>query len=203
MNLQDTWKQLDFNAPLDESKVNLRTAGARSKHPVAKLKRAYMISMVFSIVFLFAFVVLLFLFEEPLVRAGVVSMIIAYVAFSWMNLSAYRRVRVDFPMDGNLRNVLQNTYDFIVANIKYQERFGLFVYPFAAAAGYLMGLSASTGNATERLEQQLVLVVLAIVIVVLTPLSWLAARWLYKLSYGKCLVELKALISEMDKPFAL
>ncbi|MFZ6001655.1 MAG: hypothetical protein ACOYW3_14190 [Bacteroidota bacterium] len=167
------------------------------------MKRAYLISMVFSIVFLFAFVVLLFLFDEPLVRVGVIAMIIAYVAFSWMNLSAYRRVRVDFPMDGNLRNVLQNTYDFIVANIKYQERFGLFVYPFAAAAGYLMGLSASTGNATERLEQQLVLVVLAIVIVVLTPLSWLAARWLYKLSYGKCLVELKALISEMDKPFAL
>jgi hypothetical protein len=196
MNLKDSWNALDLEKPLN--KVEFHRRKITSKHPVQRLKRAYLISVVFSIVFLFSFIALLFRFEEPLVRLGIATMILAYIVFSFINLKAYRKIRIDFPMDDSLKTVLLNTHEFIMGNIRYQERVGLFAYPFALSAGYLMGLSAATGNATGEMNSKIVLIALGVVIVVMTPLCWLAARWMYRISYGRCLKDLKSLIDELS-----
>lgn len=195
MNLKDSWNALDLEKPL--SKVEFHRRKITSKHPVQRLKRAYLISIVFSVVFLLVFIALLFQFDETVVRLGITTVILAYIAFSWINLKAYRKIRIDFPMDDSLRTVLMNTHDFIAGNIRYQERVGLFVYPFALSAGYLMGLSAATGNAAEELNSKIILIALGIVIIIMTPLCWLAARWMYRVSYGKCLKDLTTLIDEL------
>lgn len=197
MNLQETWNALDLEKPLPKASALLTSS--KSKHPVQRLKRAYLISIGFSVVFLFVFIALLFRFEETVVRIGILAMVIAYVAFSAINLRAYQKIRTDFPMDGNLKTVLQNTYDFITGNIRYQERVGLFIYPFALAAGFLMGLSEGSGSAAEAINSQVVLIMLGVVIVLFTPLCWLLARWLYRATYTPCLVDLKKLIEELNR----
>jgi hypothetical protein len=111
----------------------------------------------------------------------------------------YREIKIDVLFDSNLRVALKDTHQFITANIRFQERFALFVYPFAGAAGMLVGLASGGGSAEKYLNEKIVIILLILVPLALTPLCWFFARWLYKISYGVCLAELKKLIDEIDR----
>ncbi|MBY0434664.1 MAG: hypothetical protein K2U26_11190 [Cyclobacteriaceae bacterium] len=199
MNLQDVWKKLELEK-LEVSKPSpINPWAAKSKHPVEKLRNAYRISTIFSVTFLAMFVLLLFLFKEPIVLGGLALVIVFYLIFSVINFGMYRKINTQLPIDQNLKVVLNETYLFIKNNIRFQERFALFFYPFAASAGFLLGLSAQSGNAQQMMNERAVVIIMVIVAVVLTPIAWLLARWMYRVSYGVCLAELKRLIEELEK----
>ncbi|MFM7850730.1 MAG: hypothetical protein ACKO96_02155 [Flammeovirgaceae bacterium] len=199
MNLKDAWKKLELDK-LEIAKPSVINPWAtKSQHPVEKLKRAYLYSTIFSIIFLACFILLFFLFREWIVRLGLAVTIIIYILFVYFNFKMYRHIKIDVLFDSNLRIALKNTHQFITANIRFQERFALFVYPFAGAAGMLMGLATGGGSAEKYLSEKFVIALLIVVPLLLTPLCWLFARWLYKISYGVCLAELKKLIEEMER----
>jgi hypothetical protein len=199
MELGELWKKLDsdkLSKPVLGS-VHIRK---RSKHPVQKLKNAYLITTGFSVVSLIAFIVLFFLFDEWIVKVGLVFMICSYIFFFANNFSMYRKVNIALPIDQSLKTALLHTYNFITENIRFQERVAVFIYPFATASGFLMGGSEGSGNVMKMLERTEVWVALIVSCVVLTPLAFYLTRWMYKVSYGKCLTELKARIEELERP---
>jgi Ca2+/Na+ antiporter len=199
MNLKDAWKKLELDK-LEVAKPSVINPWAtKSQHPVEKLKRAYLYSTIFSIIFLLCFIFLLFLFDEWIVRLGLAVTIVIYILFIYFNFKMYREIKIDVLFDSNLRVALKDTHQFITANIRFQERFALFVYPFAGAAGMLVGLASGGGSAEKYLNEKIVIILLILVPLALTPLCWFFARWLYKISYGVCLAELKKLIDEIDR----
>lgn len=199
MNLQDVWKKLELEK-LEVSKPSpINPWATKSKHPVEKLKNAYKITTLFSVVFLAGFIILVFLFHEWIVKIGIIIMILVYILFTFINYRMYRSIQTSIPLDQNLKKVLQDTHHFIKSNILFQERFALFVYPLAAASGMLMGLAAGGGEAEKFLREPDVVMRLILIPLLLTPISWLLARWMYKVSYGVCLGELKRLIEELEK----
>ncbi len=199
MDLQKVWKQLDtdkLSKPVEGS-VRIQK---KSKHPVQKLKNAYLQTTSFAFVFLIGFIVLYFVFHEPIVKAGLLLVIIGYIFFFVVNFSMYRKINVVLPVDSSLKTVLEHTYNFITDNIRFQERVAIFIYPIAASAGFLMGGSVGSGNVEKMLEEKFVVISLIVTAIVLTPLAFYLTRWLYKVSYGKCLIELKARIDELKRP---
>ena len=122
-----------------------------------------------------------------------------YIFFFVTNYSMYSRIKTNFPFDQSLRAVLIHSYDYISANIRFQERVALYIYPIAAASGFLMG-GASGGDLEVMLQKKSVLLILLITVIILTPLAYYLTRWMYKVSYGKCLIELKKLIDELGNP---
>ncbi|MBL7850146.1 MAG: hypothetical protein JNN04_04540 [Cyclobacteriaceae bacterium] len=166
---------------------------------MAKLKRAYLLSIGFALIFLIGFVVLLFSFEQPLIRGSLILVIAGYAFFLVVNTSMYRKINVDLPIDQSLRSALTHTYTFISENIRFQEHVALFIYPVAATAGFLMGL-ASGGDVDALIQKRVILLILLGLIAILTPLSFYLARWMYKVSYGRCLKEIKQLIDELNNP---
>lgn len=198
MDLREVWKRVEAE------KLSQPVAGAvevrkTSKHPVAKLKRAYLISTAFALVFLIGFIVLFFKYDEPLVKGSLVLVIVGYIFFFVVNFSMYRKINVALPVDQSLRKALSHTHDFITDNIRFQERVGLYLYPIAAASGFLMG-GASGGDLDGMLQKKVVLIILLVTVAILTPIGFYLARWMYKVSYGKCLIEIKGLINELDNP---
>ena len=199
MDLQQVWKKLE------KDKLGKPVLGAveirkKSKHPVQKLKNAYLYTTGFSLAFLIMFIVLFFVFSETVVKAGLALVIVSYIFFFAVNFSMYRKVNVVLPIDQNLKRALQHTYDFIKANIRFQEYAALFIYPIAAASGFLMGGAVGSGDIEGMLQKKFVILSLISTAIVLTPIAFYLARWLYKLSYGKCLKELKELIDELENP---
>ena len=199
MELGELWKKLDSDK-LSKPVLGAVHIQKKSKHPVEKLKNAYLITTGFSVVTLIAFIVLFFLFDEWIVKVGLVFMIFSYVFFFATNFSMYRKVNIALPIDQSLKTALLHTYNFITENIRFQERVAVFIYPFATASGFLMGGSEGSGNVMKMLERTEVWVALIVSCIVLTPLAFYLTRWMYKVSYGKCLTELKARIEELENP---
>lgn len=198
MDLREAWKELEIN------KLSKPVRGAiylskTSKHPVQKLKNAYKQSTAFSLVFLLGFITLFFLFEEPLVKGSLVFVIFSYIFFLLINLSMYRKIKVELPVDQSLIHVLKHTHDFITSNIRFQERVALVIYPVAGTSGFFMGGALGSGNLQNMLKERAVIILLIVTLIVMTILCFYLTRWMYKKSYGKCLIELKQLITEMER----
>lgn len=197
MDLLDTWKKLE------EQRLKRPVAGSvrppsRSSHPVSKLKRNYFVKMAFSFLFLLISVELLFIFDDLYIRVGMALVTCAYVIFLVSAWTTYRKIKVDLPIDGSLKVALLYTIDIIETNLKFEERAALVVYPFAVASGFLMGLTAGGEKASRVFSEPFFGVVLIISILVLTPLCYLVARWMNKVSYGKCISEMKAMVADLE-----
>ncbi|MFM8834044.1 MAG: hypothetical protein ACKOEV_10515 [Cytophagales bacterium] len=198
MDLQKAWKKLEHER-LEKPVLGSIQIVKKSKHPVQKLKYAYLASTGFSIAFLIGFIVLFFIFHEPLVKGGIALVILCYIFFFAVNVSMYRKIKSELPVDQSLRSVLLHTYHFVTDNIVFQERVALFIYPIAAASGFLMGASVSGAAIEEFIVKKPVVIALILIMIVLTPSCYWLAHWLHKVSYGKWLAELKERIEEMEK----
>ena len=64
----------------------------------------------------------------------------------------------------------------------------------------MMGGSIGGGNVEKMMQDTTVLIIGGVVMTVLTPLCYLLANWMYKISYGKCLVELQERIDQLEDP---
>jgi hypothetical protein len=199
MDLQEIWKKLETDK-LSKPVLGSLNIQKKSKHPVQKLKNLYLITTGFALFFLIAFIVLFFLFHEPIVKYGLVAVSLCYVFFLGVNWSMYKKIKVDLPVDQNLKTVLQHTYTFISDNIRFQERAAIFIYPIAGTSGFLMGGSVGSGNIEKMMSTNFAIISLVITLAVLTPVGYFLAKWLNKVSYGSGLVKLKQLIDELEKP---
>ncbi|CAN5382669.1 hypothetical protein BH09BAC3_BH09BAC3_13920 [soil metagenome] len=199
MDLQQVWKKLEKDK-LEKPVSGAVTIAKKSKHPVQKLKAAYLQTTAFSILFLILFIVLFFLFDEWLVKGGLILVIFSYIFYFVLNFSMYRKVNVVLPVDGSLKTALEHTYSFITDNIRFQKRTSLYIYPIAGTAGFLMGGSISSGNINELMQNKYVLILGVVVMAILTPACYLLSNWMYKITYGKCLKELKERIAELENP---
>lgn len=197
MDLQKAWKKLEHDK-LEKPVLGSVHIVKKSKHPVEKLKKAYLITTIFSIVFLACFIVLFFSFQDYMVRVGLAVVVVIYVLFVYFNYNMYQNIKVNVLFDANLLSALKDTHAFISNNIRFQARFALFVYPIAGAAGMLMGLAVGGGNVEKYLHDTVVMVLFITVPLLITPACYFFAKWMTKVSYGKSLAELKQLIDQME-----
>lgn len=199
MDLLDVWKKLE-SEKLEKPVQGTVSPGKKSKHPVQKLKEAYLTTTIFAAVFLVIFMIIFFQTHEVLVRVLMSLVILAYIFFFVINLNMFNRIKAPLPVERSLREVLQHTHTLISDNIRFQERVGLYIYPVAATAGFFLGASQGADDLDKFLDKKVIYVILLVVLVILTPLCFYLARWMYKISYGKCLIELKHLIDELNRP---
>ncbi len=199
MDLQEVWKKLETDK-LEKPVLGSVEIRKKSKHPVQKLKTAYLQATGISVAALIMFGILFFRFHEPLVKIGLTAVIAGYIFFLVTNFSMYRKINVSLPVDQSLKTALLHTYNFITDNIRFQERTALFIYPVAATAGFMVGGSSGGGDVVRMMQDYRILIILIIVIIILTPLCYFLAKWMYRISYGKCLAELEGMIAELEKP---
>jgi hypothetical protein len=197
MELVEVWKKLEsqkLNKPVPGSIVIAK----KSRHPIEKIKVGYRVAAIFSAIALLAFALLLFFFDEPVVRLGLAIMMVYYAALIIINYRMIRKISTSIFFDETLRETLALTYQTIQRNIRFQQQLALFVYPWAAIAGYALGASVSEGEVLEFLRGRIPSMV--ILAAVLTPLAWYITRWASRISYGACLKQIKDLMDEMERP---
>jgi len=196
-DIQVIWNKLAserLNKPIG-GKIFLPSS---SSHPLEKLKSGYLIAITLSLVFLTAFIVLIFLFQEMIVRLSLVCVIFSYVFFLITNFSLYAKIKTKLPVDQSLLATLSHTVDLVTANIRFQERAALLVYPVMATSGFLMGGSAG-GDVVSMMQKEGMIFILLGVVIILTPLCYLLSHWMFKVSYGKWLRELKDVLAELQQ----
>ncbi len=200
MNLHEVWRKLEVEKLEVDHPSPLNPWAAKSKHPIAKLKSAYKMTALFSLVFLILCVVLFFLIDQWVVQVGLLATNVSFLFGFVTNFSMFRKIDRGLPMDGNVRMALQNTYDYIRSNIRFQERTALFFYPLSGSAGFMVGTAITGADVWALLQLPAVYWSLLAFAVIITPVGWLSTRWMYKVSYGVCLAQLRDLIAELDQP---
>lgn len=136
--------------------------------------------------------------EQPIVKVFLVIMIFAYLFFFVLNYQILRNIQQSFRLDLNLKSTLKQVFDNTMSTLAFQRKASIIIYPFAATAGFLIGLAEERDAATMMQKWQVILA-LAIAIIILTPSCYMLARWMEKVSYGKYLNQLRELIEQFEK----
>jgi len=135
---------------------------------------------------------------QPIVKVFLVIMIIVYLFFFFLNLKILRNIQESFRLDLNLKSTLKQVYDNTMSSLAFQRKASIVIYPLAATAGFLMGLSTEK-DAAIMMQKWQVVVTLVITVIILTPSCYYLARWMERVSYGKYLNQLRELIQQFEK----
>lgn len=196
---QELWQRQatsdpDFEALLHPEVLNSRKA----EEPLHKLQSALKASIVWGIAITVLYLAGGLLLDVWTARA---TFFIGTTFNVWILIVSYQLYRrLSQPvMERSLREVLQFHYDQYMSWWRVQERVGLFFYPLATVGGFLVGgMLASGKSAQELLGVRLVLMALAGAILVLVPVCFFTARWMFRYAYGRQLDRLRQLIAELE-----
>jgi len=197
MDLKEAWKKLDADK-LSKPVMGSVHIQKKSKHPVQKLILLFKITLGFAISFEAGFIYLLIIMPQPIVKVFMAVMIVIYIFFFLLNFRILKKIQHSFRLDLNLKNTLQQVYDNTVSTLAFQRKSSIVIYPIAATAGFLLGLSVET-DAALMMQKWQVQVALLTSILILTPASYYLALWMEKVSYQKYLNQLHELIQQFEK----
>ncbi|MEO5600975.1 MAG: hypothetical protein ABIR06_08615 [Cyclobacteriaceae bacterium] len=86
----------------------------------------------------------------------------------------------------SLREELQKNYTSFQKWWSIQLRASLFVFPIAVSGGFILGGVVGSGKTVEAfLYNPRMLLILGITMLVLCPLCYYGAKWMFNYSYGK------------------
>lgn len=197
MELEKIWKRLEAEKLEVVKPTALAEWPPRSKHPVRRLEQSFLAGLMFILFFEGAFVYLFLDFKHPLVRTFMGLLIVGYLFAFLINYRIYRGIRNEIDFSKDLHQTLNTIYTNVTTALRFQRRAGLFIYPVAASAGFLLGFS--TQKDTELIIQETSLLAIMVgVSIALTPIGYWLSTWLEKHSYGKYCAQLKDLMAQLE-----
>jgi len=116
-----------------------------------------------------------------------------------ITVKLYRQTNIIIASGASLLEQLKSNKASVERYISVQMKVSLFVYPFDIAAGFLVGGVAGSGKPVEVFFQHTIAqVMLGVVIVIFTPLSYYLTRYLFQLFFGRYMAQLTQLIADLE-----
>ncbi len=200
MDLEQIWKA---HNPDTGSLPDIKTIGQLSLPPsdtvLKKLKTTLLTNMMWAVLcaVLYVFVLINFTQWQILILIGITLAFTVWALFTAFQL--YISVNPNVQANGLLAELKRNR-DAINRWMKIQQRVALAIYPFSATGGFLLGGVSSSGKSIEVLMAKPVFGwSLVIAIMILTPLSYLLAKWLFKKSFGKVVQQMDCTIAQLTE----
>ena len=197
-DINKLWQSLkdDNNLPpIDEKQLLLQS---NALNPLKKLKANFKINIVFAIAITFGFIALFFYIDGIWVRLFIGLLLTGYFAAIIQTIYLYRKFLVEIHPDENVYDYLKLLHNSISKSLKAQEYSALVYYPIAAVAGFLIPIYMS-GNMDAFQKDAFIWYLLIALIIILTPLCFLLAKWMNKIAFGKYLTQIKNLLIDMEK----
>ena len=198
--LKQIWQEESNSADMLEQILQSRSfKKAAEKSPLSKLKRNLAIHLGYAVIITLGYALLIYYFPYWQVQA---CMLLLIVFNLWAMQKAYNLYK---NIDPNLsqHNVLQELKNHHRAFSEWQKqslRVALLVYPFALAGGFMLGGTVGSGKTVEEfMADGTVLIALLVAVIVLVPLSYLLAKWMTRVAFGKYVDQLKERIDELEK----
>ncbi len=199
MDIENVWRQ--GSGSDDELKKVLQqdVNHLRSKLPLKKLKKNLFMGIIWGSLITAGYGILFFFVAVWQVYIILIIGIIFNVWIIAMTWKLYRNTNETVSVSNSLKVELQKNYNAFQRWWHIQEKAGLFVYPIAASGGFILGGVEGSGKPVEVfLYNPKMLLILGITLLILVPLCYYGARWMFNYAYGKHLQKLKLLIDELS-----
>jgi hypothetical protein len=197
-DINKLWQSLkdDNNLPpIDEKQLLLQS---NSLNTLKKLKTNFKINIAFALAITFGFIVLFFYIDGFWVRFFIGLLLTGYFAAIFQTIYLYRKYLFESLPDENVYQYLKSLHNSISKALKAQEYSALVYYPIAAIAGFLIPIYMS-GNMDAFQKDVFIWYVLIALIIILTPICFLLAKWMNKIAFGNYLKQIKKLIDAMEE----
>lgn len=202
MDWEKTWKQLEWDnkGGLEPFLEHGDQVKKQSRHPLQSIRRSLIMTSIWAIAISIGYVYLMFRFPywQLLLGFGIVLVFNIYSVVKGLQL--YRSIPANISGDVSLLAEMEKQYHAVLEWIRMQKVTALFIYPVAAATGFMLGGMIGSDKPVDLLLTKKFFWLSGIIaIIVLTPIAHLFAKLLVKYSYGKYLIRLKENIEELRK----
>ncbi|MEJ7626236.1 MAG: hypothetical protein WKF35_05195 [Ferruginibacter sp.] len=199
MDIENVWQQGKgsddaLNKVLQISDFDI----IHSKSPLKQLRKNLLIGIVWAVIITIFYVGLLFFISIWQVNIALFILIFFNSLIAFDSWKLYKNIHINNLATHSLKDELQKNYSGFRKWWRVQERSCLFVYPIAITGGFILGgYLGSEKPIAEFLYNPRMLSILGIANLILVPLSYFGARWMFKYAYGKHLEKLQSLIEEL------
>jgi MFS family permease len=200
MDLENIWQQHDngdnaLNALLDRGHFSK----LQSRMPLKKLKNNLLIGIAWAVLITIGYIIAFFFISLWQVYIALGILIIFNIIIMIDSWKLYRRTPSVITLSNSLKQELLLHYTSFQQWWSVQEKISLFVYPVAVVGGFILGGVLGSGKPVEAfLYNGKMLGILGITVIVLVPLCYFGARWMFNYAYGRYLKQLKATIDDLE-----
>ena len=202
MSAEQIWSDMGKDKDNDLSSLikRARLSGRPSKNPLQKIRQGLLINIGWGILISMGYVAVIFYFPIWIVQLcmGVVLLFTIWAVYTaWIQ---YKKLQLLQTATGTLLDEMRNYYDSVTEWMRTQQRVALFIYPVSAAGGFFLGGVLGSGKPVEYfMSKPFFMITLVVCVVVLVPVCYYIARWLFNFSFGKYLRALKQNITALEE----
>ena len=184
---QNDWEHFHSRDELPEELLSAeKLSNLHSQHPLEKIRSNLLIGIVVGIATTLVYLIILYYFDQWLIRAPLLIVLGFNLFILRSSLLLHSSISNTGLHEQNLLQELSQHRSAIKKWWKIQEQFSLFVYPFAVAAGFLAGGILGSGDRELTfIQQREMLILLGTAILILTPLCFFSARYIFRYYYGQ------------------
>ena len=197
MNVEEQWKNIGKGDSDLSSLLQKGITKISSKDPLEKIKSKLLINGIIGLSIAAGYVLILIFFPEwqVLVCIGIVWLLTVWLSIK--TLSLYNEIKRQ-TRDSTMLQEMERHHDAIKKWIRIQQKAELFIYPPAAAGGFMVGGSLGSGKSVhEVMQNQTMIIALLIAIAVLVPIGFYSAKWLCKKMFGNYINQLEENINKL------
>ena len=191
MITKDTWQQQTEAIPA------IKLTEYASTHPLHTIRRKIFVKWIFAVVFTVPYIVLTAWTPYWWLKLLLATVGLFYLFGDIYLYRVWRQLPKHLPANQPLLPFLVEYRHLLKKVIRVEEVAGLIVYPFSAAAGFIIGMSYHI-DAEEILVAKDLQIALLITVIILTPLSHVGARWLNRKAFGDEMKRLDSLIENLN-----
>lgn len=198
-DLKELWKENGNGTDMLQQVLQSKAFKKQGLHsPLAKLKRNLTIHLVYAVVITIAYALLIYYFPIWQVQACMLLLIVFNLWAMNKAWALYQQVELSLN-DTNVLTALKKVHHMFTEWERQSLRVALWVYPFAATGGFMLGGTVGSEKTVEVfMSDNRVLIALVIMLVVLVPLSYWLAKWMTRVAFGKYVQQIKERIDELE-----
>jgi hypothetical protein len=199
MDIENIW-QVGGNSDDELNRLLTTTdfSKLQSKLPLKKLRQNLLIGIIWALLITVGYIVVFFFFSIWQVYVALGILIVFNTLIILHSWRLYKKTPSTISPSNSLKEELTLHYNSFQRWWSVQQQMGLFIYPIAAAGGFILGGTLGSGKPVEAfLYNAKMLGTLGITILILVPVCFFGAKWMFNYAYGNHLKKLKATIDEL------
>lgn len=200
MDLKEIWNATEPSTqqlPQINSVNEIKSKGLKNPLKLAKIKLKQNIAWSIVVGVIYIPLIVIYQYWQIQLLLGITLIFTIWAIFSAIKLHQSIQSNVSAS---NLLSELVRVKNTLNQWMAVQSKVALFIYPISASGGYFLGGVLGSGRSVDEfLSKPIVIYALIISVLVLTPLCYYLAKWMFKLSFGKVLEKINNLIVELSK----
>jgi hypothetical protein len=200
MDIENIWQQGGNNDDALNKLLNTTDfSKLQSRLPLKKLKLNLLIGIIWALLITIGYIVLFLVIDIWQVHVALSVLIIFNTLIMLDSWKLHKNTPSTISPSNSLKQELTLHYNSFQHWWAIQQRVSLFVYPIAVTGGFILGGTLGSNKPVEAfLYNSKMLGILGVTVLIMVPLCYFGAKWMFNYAYGKHLKKIKFAIDDLS-----